>query len=86
MNEQKQAAGALGSTEGLGAASEARWRYYYRVIACAANHASDASCICWHDEGTGPRSEERHADNTSRVHWRRAHNVGIEPPRSGRLE
>ena len=68
----------LGLSEGLGAGSELRWRYYYRVTACTAGHASDDKCICWHEEGAGPRPDERHDDDTPLVAWR-APNVRVEP-------
>lgn len=29
-------------------------QYYYQVSGCTADRATDPSCICWHDEGTGP--------------------------------
>ena len=29
-------------------------QYYYKNNDCKALHATDAECICWHDEGTGP--------------------------------
>ena len=29
-------------------------QYYYKMNDCKALHATDAECICWHDEGTGP--------------------------------
>jgi hypothetical protein len=29
-------------------------QYYYKINDCKALHATDAECICWHDEGTGP--------------------------------
>lgn len=64
-------------SEGLGAAAEARWRYYYRVTACTASHASDDTCICWHEEGTGPRPEERHESEVPLVAWREP-NVGAK--------
>jgi hypothetical protein len=34
--------------------NEARNQYYYKVDGCKAPNSSDADCICWHDEGTGP--------------------------------
>ena len=55
---------------GLGAGSEARWRYYYRVTACTAGHASEDKCICWHEEGTGPRADQRHESEVPLVRWK----------------
>ena len=41
-------------------------QYYYRVNGCLAEDSSSETCICWHDEGTGPLK-----DRPDRVHdWR----------------
>jgi hypothetical protein len=29
-------------------------QYYYKVNHCDARDSTDPSCICWHNEGTGP--------------------------------
>lgn len=34
-------------------------QYYYRDNKCEAYNASKGTCICWHDEGTGPLPEGR---------------------------
>jgi len=34
-------------------------QYYYRTNNCKALQATDAECICWHDEGTGPFPNHR---------------------------
>jgi hypothetical protein len=34
-----------------------RRQYYYRTTGCTATDATDPACICWHDEGTGPRAD-----------------------------
>src|SRR5690606_23416545 len=41
-------------------------QYYYRVDACHAPTSSDAACICWHDEGTGPLA----SDSDLAMEWR----------------
>lgn len=33
---------------------EPKRQYYCSVSECCAEHSSDDTCICWHDEGTGP--------------------------------
>lgn len=44
------------------------WQYYYRDGECTANGYDDPSCICWHEEGTGPRSGASPEDQT--LKWR----------------
>lgn len=34
-------------------------QYYYQVNGCKAKLSTDANCICWHDEGTGPLGDEK---------------------------
>lgn len=46
------------------------YQYYYWTNLCTAQTASDASCICWHDEGTGPHPNERHDSDVPIVEWR----------------
>ena len=41
-------------------------QYFYKNDACKASCATDAECICWHDEGTGPFFDERF----DQKHWR----------------
>jgi hypothetical protein len=43
-------------------------QYYYKTNDCKALHATDAECICWHDEGTGPFPGHRIGVHT--CHWR----------------
>ncbi len=31
-------------------------QYFYKVDGCEAFNSRKPSCICWHDEGTGPRA------------------------------
>lgn len=45
---------------------EAKRQYYYRVTECEAFSSSDANCICWHDEGTGPLANM----DTAHCDWR----------------
>lgn len=35
-------------------AEPVRRQYYFQVTGCRAKSAHDPTCICWHDEGTGP--------------------------------
>ncbi len=35
-------------------------QYYYKVDGCKTINATDAGCICWHNEGTGPFKGERY--------------------------
>lgn len=44
-------------------------QYFYKNNACQAADSADSDCICWHDEGTGPRHEESHG---VRLRWREA--------------
>jgi hypothetical protein len=45
-------------------------QYYYRVNGCKARTSKDDSCICWHDEGTGPFKTERYNDPVPTKEWR----------------
>lgn len=36
----------------------AKRQYYYQVTGCTAEDWKSKDCICWHDEGTGPRANE----------------------------
>jgi hypothetical protein len=45
-----------------------KYQYYYKTNDCKALHATDAECICWHDEGTGPFPGHRIGVHT--CHWR----------------
>jgi hypothetical protein len=45
-----------------------KYQYYYKTNDCKALHATDAECICWHDEGTGPFPGLRIGVHT--CHWR----------------
>lgn len=47
-----------------------RFQYYYRQDGCPAKEATDKTCICWHDEGAGPFSSEKHDSETPLVSWR----------------
>ena len=49
------------------------FQYYYRQDGCVADKATNADCICWHDEGTGPYKDEHDAE-IPLVEWR------IKPP------
>lgn len=44
-------------------------QYFYKNNACQAADSADSDCICWHDDGTGPRHEESHG---VRLRWREA--------------
>jgi len=33
------------------------YQYFYKNNECSAPSAEDKSCICWHDEGTGPYAQ-----------------------------
>ena len=48
-------------------------QYYYHVSKCRAEHSSDDTCICWHDEGTGPL--RHHPEEIGR--WREKPLTGI---------
>lgn len=37
---------------------ETKRQYYYKDNHCGAKESTDAACICWHDEGTGPLKDE----------------------------
>ncbi len=50
-------------------ASQAAYQYYYRVDECKAKQASDANCICWHNQGDPPRKEDAPNDK-SHFSWR----------------
>jgi hypothetical protein len=53
-------------------------QYYYRNNACKANAATDADCICWYDEGTGPFPDERTDDHDTLKEWRfKPHNAEL---------
>lgn len=45
-------------------------QYYYRRDGCPANNPMDSSCICWHDQGTGPFKDERYDAENSTFEWR----------------
>jgi len=45
-------------------------QYYYKTLSCEAVSSKDDHCICWHDEGTGPRKDEKHEDEAPVVAWR----------------
>ena len=49
----------------------AKRQYYYKVDGCPAVDSESPGCICWHDEGAGPRAT---ADPTL-VSWRGADQV-----------
>ncbi len=38
-----------------------KYQYYYKNNDCKALHATDAECICWYDEGTGPFPDIRYS-------------------------
>ncbi len=42
-------------------------QYYYRANGCTATHPGGPSCICWHDEGTGPFADGKDMEGFS---WR----------------
>lgn len=46
------------------------FQYYYKQDTCTAVDAKDKACICWHDEGEGPRRDERHDAEVPLVEWR----------------
>lgn len=46
------------------------FQYYYKQDACKAKHSTDADCVCWFDEGTGPYKTETHDAEVPLVEWR----------------
>lgn len=44
-------------------------QYYYKDSRCKADNSDAPNCICWHDEGTGPRKAE---STGARLRWRYA--------------
>jgi hypothetical protein len=65
----------LASLEELAALSQptepvACWQYYYRVNDCEASDFASPDCVCWHNEGTGPRPNEKKDDENKSVIWR----------------
>ena len=46
------------------------FQYFYKVTGCPGRDAGDSRCICWHEEGTGPRKDERHDADVPVVDWR----------------
>lgn len=53
-------------------------QYYYGVTGCQAPSADSPNCICWHDEGTGPRPYVRYDTNNSPPRWRDKPNLPVE--------
>ncbi len=41
-----------------------KYQYYYKNNDCKASEATDADCICWHDEGTGPFPDIRYSSRS----------------------
>lgn len=47
-----------------------KWQYYYSIGGCQAETRTGSNCICWHDEGAGPRPERRHKPKFFNDEWR----------------
>lgn len=61
---------ALGAELGENTEKKLKFQYYWKQDGCNASAAGDKDCICWHDEGTGPRKDERHDAEVPLVEWR----------------
>lgn len=56
------------------------FQYYYKQDNCPAQGACDETCICWHEEGTGPCKSERHDAEVPLVEWRiKPANAQVQP-------
>lgn len=47
------------------------WQYYYKNSACRADTPFESTCICWHDEGTGPLPNEHRKLSRNTIQWRK---------------
>jgi len=60
----------MAQLEGETMKKKLEFQYYYKQDGCQAKQASDSDCKCWHDEGSGPHSDQRHTDDVPLVEWR----------------
>jgi hypothetical protein len=45
-------------------------QYYYRTTECPASLSTDANCICWYLQGTGPHSGSWPSNQPGSLSWR----------------
>ena len=60
--------------------TQATRQYYWKDDRCEAFNAHKASCICWHDEGTGPYPDGKHPQG--KLTWRKKPAAASPPPQA----